>query len=112
MEHQLLEIGSLALKKAALNTDAKAFLLENEKLFKLIKKAADRYIGGENLEEALQKALAAHAQGLKCSLEYMGEMSIPPKKPGRLPVNLSGSAGRSRPGTFMPPCRSTCRTSG
>jgi proline dehydrogenase len=73
MEHHLLETGSAALKKAALNAEAKAYLLENEKLFRLIKKAADRYIGGENLEEALQKAVSARAQGLKCSLEYMGE---------------------------------------
>jgi proline dehydrogenase len=72
MEH-LLEIGSAALKKAALNAEAKAYLLENEKLFRLIKKAADRYIGGENLEEAIQKVVVAQAQGLKCSLEYMGE---------------------------------------
>lgn len=72
MDH-LLALGSAALKKAALNMEAKAYLLGNEKLYKVMRKAADRYIGGENLSEALGKVTTAQTQGLKCSLEYMGE---------------------------------------
>jgi len=95
----LLAIGSAALKKAALNMEAKAFLLGNDKLYKVMRKAADRYIGGENLGEALSKVTAAQAQGLKCSLEYMGE-------------NIS-SAGEARAATgeFVTICREiTTRT--
>src|SRR5690349_15803940 len=95
----LLALGSAALKKAALNMEAKAFLLGNDKLYKVMRKAADRYIGGENLGEALSKVTAAQAQGLKCSLEYMGE-------------NIS-SAGEARAATeeFVTICREiTTRT--
>lgn len=34
---QLLAIGSQALRKAALNEDAKAYIIENESLFKILK---------------------------------------------------------------------------
>lgn len=70
---QLLTAGAEALRKAALNEDAKAFILNNEALYKLMKKAADRYIGGENLTETLKKVQASNDSGFKCSIEYMGE---------------------------------------
>ncbi|NSL86305.1 proline dehydrogenase family protein [Chitinophaga solisilvae] len=72
MDH-LLNTGAAALKKAALNEDAKSFLLGNEVLFTLLKKAADRYIGGETLEETISKVLAQNRNGFKCSVEFMGE---------------------------------------
>jgi proline dehydrogenase len=53
MEQDLLKIASDALKKAALNEDAKNFILQNDKLFKTLKKAANRYIGGETIEETV-----------------------------------------------------------
>lgn len=70
---KLLSIGSTALKKAALNEQAKEFILENEVLFNVLKKAADRYIGGETLEETLAKVIKQNQQGFKCSVEFMGE---------------------------------------
>lgn len=70
---QLLSIGAEALRKAALNEDAKAYVLNNEALYKLMKKAADRYIGGENLSETLIKVQDSNDTGFKCSIEYMGE---------------------------------------
>lgn len=70
---KLLSIGSAALKKAALNEQAKEFILENEVLFNVLKKAADRYIGGETLEETLTKVIRQNQQGFKCSVEFMGE---------------------------------------
>ena len=70
---QLLSIGAAALKKAALNEDAKSFLLKNEALFNLLKKAADRYIGGETLEETIAKVIQQNRNGFKCSIEFMGE---------------------------------------
>lgn len=70
---QLLTTGAEALRKAALNEDAKAYILQNEHLFKLMKKAADRYIGGENLNETVMKVKKENTFGFKCSIEFMGE---------------------------------------
>jgi len=68
-----LKMGSDALKKAALNEQAKAYLMENEALFRVVKRAADRYIGGESLEETVPKEIEGNRKGLKCSIEFMGE---------------------------------------
>ena len=68
---KLLQIGAQALRKAALNEDAKAYVLTNPALFQLFKKAADRYIGGETLEETIAKAMTFDNQ--KFSMEFMGE---------------------------------------
>ncbi|MCE5318717.1 MAG: proline dehydrogenase family protein [Parachlamydia sp.] len=64
---------SEALKKAALNLEAKDYLLNNPLLFNLLLKAARRYIGGETLEEALETRKALQDQGFATSLEFMGE---------------------------------------
>jgi proline dehydrogenase len=71
MEQYLLETGAAALKKAALNEKAKEYILSDPTLYAVLKKAANRYIGGENLEETLVKVKALN--GLKCSIEFMGE---------------------------------------
>ena len=73
MDKELLSMGSDALRKAAINEKAKGFLLSNEVLFKIVKKAADRYIGGETLDETIHKVLYHNREGFKCSMEYMGE---------------------------------------
>lgn len=70
---QLLAIGSQALRKAALNEDAKAYIIENESLFKILKRAANRYIGGENLSETVNKVIKENSREFKCSIEFMGE---------------------------------------
>ncbi|VXB76382.1 Proline dehydrogenase [Flavobacterium sp. 9AF] len=72
MENLLL-IGSNALKKAALNENVKTHILKDPVLYKTLKKAADRYIGGENLEETIMKVIDQNKNGMKCSLEFMGE---------------------------------------
>ena len=69
----LISIGASALRKAAVNKEAKDYLINHQELFRLIKKAADRYIGGECLEETIVKARNARTKGLKCSIEFMGE---------------------------------------
>jgi proline dehydrogenase len=69
----LIKLGAEALRKAALNTGAKEYLINHPELFHLIKKAADRYIGGEYLDETIGKAIATHRKGLPCSIEFMGE---------------------------------------
>lgn len=71
MDTNLLQIGAQALRKAALNEDAKDYILANPNLFLLFKKAADRYIGGETLEETIFKIHTLGDQ--KVSIEFMGE---------------------------------------
>ncbi|WP_316743881.1 proline dehydrogenase family protein [Pedobacter antarcticus] len=71
MDEHLLQIGSQALRTAALNEDSKAYIMANPALFQLFKKAANRYIGGENLEETIDKVKAL--DNLKASIEFMGE---------------------------------------
>lgn len=64
---------SEALRKAAINKEAKAYLLSNPVLFNLLFKAARRYMGGETLEQALETRKMLHTQGFQTSLEFMGE---------------------------------------
>lgn len=71
--NELLNITAVALKKAALNEKAKDLILHNEVLYKLLKKAADRYIGGETLEETLEKAISHNNLGYRVGIEFMGE---------------------------------------
>lgn len=73
MEKDLLQIGSEALRKAALNEEAKRFILKNDVLYSVLKKAARRYIGGETLEETLPKVQEHNKNGFACSVEFMGE---------------------------------------
>lgn len=70
---KLLNAGAQALRKAALNQEAKDFLLGNDVLFKTVRKAADRYIGGETLAETTEKVIQENKNGFKCSIEFMGE---------------------------------------
>ena len=70
---ELLAMGSAALKKAALREDVKEFILNNKTLYNVIRKAADRYIGGETLEETIPKVIQENQNGFKCSMEFMGE---------------------------------------
>jgi proline dehydrogenase len=72
-ETDLRKQASEALRKAAINEDAKAYLLSHPILFNVLLKAARRYIGGETLEEALVTRKTLHAQGFLTSLEFMGE---------------------------------------
>lgn len=69
----LLNMGTAALKKAAMNEQAKHYLLENKLLYPIVRKAADRYIGGETLDETTVKVQQANDRGMKCSIEFMGE---------------------------------------
>ena len=72
---ELLNLGAAALRKAALNEEAKSFVLENRVVFNVLKKAANRYIGGDTLAETVEKVKAQNFNGLKCSIEFMGESS-------------------------------------
>lgn len=73
MDHELLKLGSEALKKAALNEDAKDFILSNPSLFQLFKKAANRYIGGETIEETVPTILRLNRSGYRVTTDFMGE---------------------------------------
>lgn len=73
MEQELLKIASDALKKAALNEDAKKFVLQNDKLFKTLKKAANRYIGGETIDETVLTIKRLNENGFFVTTDFMGE---------------------------------------
>jgi proline dehydrogenase len=70
---KLRKQASEALRKAAINDEAKAYLLSNPVLFNLLLKAARKYIGGETLEQALVTRERLHTEGFQTSLEFMGE---------------------------------------
>lgn len=70
---ELLHQTSMALRKAALNEEAKEYILSNPILFYTLKKAADRYIGGETLDETIKKVMLQNKSGFKTSIEFMGE---------------------------------------
>lgn len=80
MDKTILNIGSVSLRKAALNIEAKDFILSNPILFKTLKKAADRYIGGETLAETVTKVKTQNIRKLKCSIEFMGENTATPQE--------------------------------
>ena len=73
MENELLSIAADALKKAALNEDAKAFVLQHEQLFGLLKKAANRYIGGETIAETVVSIQELNKKGFAVTTDFMGE---------------------------------------
>lgn len=73
MEHDLIQLAAATLKKAALNEEAKNFVLENEKLYNLLKKAANRYIGGETLAETVATLKKLNTTGYATTTDYMGE---------------------------------------
>lgn len=76
MEQDLLKMGAIALRKAALNEKAKEYILSDSGLYTTIKKAAERYIGGETLEETIIKVKDQNTNGFKCSIEFMGENTL------------------------------------
>jgi len=73
MDQELLKTGSQALKKAALNETAKNFILQNKVVFNTLKKAANRYIGGENLNEAVTVIQKLNKEGFIVTTDFMGE---------------------------------------
>lgn len=70
---KLLLQGTNALKKIALNEEAKDYILKNKPVYQILKKAANRYIGGESIEETIPKVINGNQNGFKCSIEFMGE---------------------------------------
>lgn len=82
MNNDLLKAGAEALKKAALNEEAKNFVLQHEKLYNMLKKAANRYIAGETLTEALQTIRQLNSKGYTVTTDFMGE-SIRTEKEAR-----------------------------
>ncbi len=80
MEQDLLLTGANALRKAALNNKAKEYILSDVALYRTIKKAADRYIGGETLDETILKVKHQNENGFKCSMEFMRENTLNEKE--------------------------------
>lgn len=80
MERDLLIMGANALRKAALNSNAKEYILSDIASYQTIKKAADRYIGGETLDETILKVKHHNKNGFKCSMEFIGENTLTEKE--------------------------------
>ena len=80
MEQDLPQMGANALRKVALNNKAKEYILSDVGLYNTIKKAAERYIGGETLDETILKVKDQNKNGFKCSMEFMGENTLTEKK--------------------------------
>lgn len=70
---ELMLGSSKALKKAALNEAAKSYILENKALFQLLKKAANRYVAGEHLEDINVKVKSINSRNVPCTVDFMGE---------------------------------------
>ena len=60
----LMKGASDALKKAAVNEEAKSYLLSNRPLFELFKKAANRFIAGEELADAIARVQSINARNV------------------------------------------------
>ncbi len=73
MENELLHLGAQSLRKAAQDEDAKSYLLRHPELYELLKKAANRFIGGEYLPEAVQCIKQLNAKGFDTTTDFMGE---------------------------------------
>lgn len=88
MNQDLLKIASEALKKAALNEEAKNFVLQNDTLFQTLKKAANRYIGGETIEETMLCIKKLNKKGFFVTTDFMGESIEMNKRRVRQRMNL------------------------
>lgn len=73
MNQHLLELATETLKKAALNEEAKNFILGNDRLYSVLKKAANRYIGGETLQETIESIKQINKKGFIVTTDFMGE---------------------------------------
>lgn len=70
---ELLAIGSQSLRKAALNEDVKAYILQNESLFNVLKELRiDTSVVKIYLKQSI-KLPKENSMGFKCSIEFMGE---------------------------------------
>lgn len=67
------QLASSALRKAALNEDAKKYILNNEVIFTLLLKAAKRYIGGEQLTECVDTVKRVNHVAHRATVDFMGE---------------------------------------
>ncbi|MBX2897031.1 MAG: proline dehydrogenase family protein [Cyclobacteriaceae bacterium] len=72
-EQDILQVASVALRKAALNEDAKHFILQNDKLYKMLKRAANRYIAGETIQETVPFIKKLNDSGFLVTTDFMGE---------------------------------------
>jgi proline dehydrogenase len=61
------------LYRAAESGRLSTVVLANGPLKRAARRAADRYLGGETLEEALAAIRLLHAEGLRASIDYFGE---------------------------------------
>lgn len=62
-----------SLRKLALNEGAKAYVMTHPELSAVAKRVAQRYVAGEDLEQAIQAAAAVSRKGYTATIDFMGE---------------------------------------
>jgi proline dehydrogenase len=62
-----------ALRSIAQNEEIKQLVLETDELYKPLRRAANRYIGGESLNECFQTAEKISSKGHAVTFDYIGE---------------------------------------
>lgn len=62
-----------AFRRLALNEDAKQHVLADPTLRGAAKRIAERYVAGEVAEDALRVASRLHSDGIRTTIDYMGE---------------------------------------
>lgn len=92
-----------ALKKIARRTDIKAYIEQDPVLYRLIQRAAKRYVAGEQRMDALKTAETLRAVGYAVSLEYIGENTATAEaceqaaaELSKLIADLGAAGGRTR----------------
>ena len=64
-----------ALRHLALDEGAKAYVIQNPVLYRLLYRAALRFIGGGTLDECVGVARSLNAQGHALTIDFMGEIT-------------------------------------
>ena len=94
------------LRTLALDEDLKWRIPQDPAIGPLVRKVARRYVAGENLTEALERAKSILATGHRVNVEYLGESCRDPQRAGE-ETEVFLTAAR-----LLPPdcCRPTARS--
>jgi len=73
MDNSTEKLATQALKKIARDEGVKTYLLSDKKLYTVLLKAAQRFIGGETLTQCVKAAKELNQRGFAVTIDYMGE---------------------------------------
>src|SRR6266536_3377325 len=72
IEENLLRTAD-ALRKLALNEQAKAYVMKDPWLTRVARQVTDRYVAGEKLSDAIKRAANISKRGYRTTIDFMGE---------------------------------------